>query len=609
MAKKDSKRCLGCMSLLETVTEECPRCGYSKKSENDAEYLRPGRTLSGGRYLVGKLARENGESAYYVGYDNNEKCTCWIREYFPTKLARRVRSKGLVTPLDGADAQYKSLLSDFIDLCNEVKRLGVTEKVVPILATFTENNTVYAIYEHLRLTSFDEYLSQNGGKLPLNKAINLLLPLFNMVATIHDHGHIHRGISPYTVYADENGSLFLWDFSIGAARTSGSELDAELYNGYSAPEQYSPSGWQGNWTDIYALAAMFYRTVSGFVPPKSTFVGEDRHMAPLSDLVIDMPQNISDAVEKAMLPSTEKRTQAVYKFTSELLEGDGEGTAVYDTSETKLAPVRSERAHQRDSGFKYTVLALAVTVLLLVGGLWYIMTKYFPNMVSETDEKASSYNLDDIIDNSVPSFESDSESNPESSSQSSDIDTPRFVGQMLSAIENDVYYKSSFVFEVEEEFNSEFPEGVVFKQTPPADTAIEPGSKVTLYVSKGTDEIAVMPNVIGLDYAEARDALQKLNVPVEKVERHATGAVAGSVVGTLPAPGTAISSKDVVTVYVMPGSSPSASASSTAPTSSKPSSESSSTSSKQSNAESSVSSKTSSSSKSSSSSKASSSSN
>lgn len=550
MAKRDSVRCLGCMSLLENDLEACPHCGYSKKSEYDMDFLRPGRTLAGGRYLVGKLVRKNGESAYYAGYDKQEDCVCWIREYFPSTLSRRVRSKGIVTPLEGTEAQYKALLSDFIDVCNEVKRLGVTENVIRILATFTENNTVYAVYEHISLISFDEYLSQNGGKLPLNRALDILLPFFNMVNTIHDHGHIHRGISPHTVYVDENGSLYLWDFSIAAARTANSELEAELFNGYSAPEQYAPNGWQGTWTDIYALAALLYRTVSGFVPPKSTFVGEDRHMAPLSDLVLDMPQGVSDAVAEAMLPAAEKRTSAVYKLTSALLGGDDSSTAVYDAAKVRPEPERREAVRERDSGgFKYAILALAVTVLLLVGGIWYVIDKYFPGMVNETDTKPPVHSLDEI------SGESDSEADDESTAQSGEIDVPRFVGQMLSAIENDSYYKENFEFKVEEEFNEDFPEGVVFKQTPPADAAIMPGSTVTLYVSKGVDEIATLPNIIGLDYDEAFAMLEDLKIPSEKVDRYATGAVAGSVVGTTPSPGTSIGSKDVVIIYVMPSQS------------------------------------------------------
>lgn len=550
-AKKGSARCLGCMTTLTGDQETCPRCGYSKKSEYDADFLRPGKTLADGRYIAGKLVRRNGESAYYVGYDKQENRACWIREYFPTKLSRRVRSKGIVTPLDGAEAQYKALLSDFMDVCNEVKRLGVTENVIRILATFNDNNTVYAVYDTMALVSFDEYLAKNGGKLPLNRALDLLLPLCNMVATIHDHGHIHRGISPHTVYVDKNDTLYLWDFSIAAARTAGSELEAELFNGYSAPEQYVPNGWQGTWTDIYALAALLYRSVSGFVPPKSTFVGDDRHMAPLSDLVLDMPQSVSDAVADAMLPTAEKRTSAVYKFTAALLESDSDSTAVYDAGKIKPEPERYEPVRERDSGgFKYAILALAITVLLLVGGLWYLMKTYFPDMVNEPDRRTSSSSQA----TSVPEVddEPDADADEDTPAQSGEIDTPRFVGQMLSAIQSDSYYQDNFDFKIEEEFNSDFPAGVVFRQMPPADAAIAAGSTVTLYVSKGVDEIATLPNIIGLDYEEALAVLRELEIPSNKVERRATGAVAGSVVGTSPPPGTKIGSSDIVTIYVMP---------------------------------------------------------
>ncbi len=536
------------MSPLES-SGSCPHCGYSKKQEINTEYLRAGTTLANARYLVGRLARKNGATAFYVGYDNASGSTCWICEYFPTRLASRNKKSGYVAPTEGNSAQYKALLSDFMDICNEIKRLGITEKVIPILATFGENNTIYAVYEHLNVVNLERYIVQNGGKLPLNKTLDMMLPFCNMVATIHDRGYIHRGISPHTVYVGDDDSLYLWDFSIGALRTANSELDAELFNGYSAPEQYAANGWQGTWSDVYAVGALFYRMLSGFVPPKSTTVGEERHLSPLIDLVVDLPQNVSDAVFDAMIISTEKRTPAIYNFTSKLMENDGTGTAIYDT----VKPIKSRREEaieerrEKDGGFKYAILALFVTVLVLVGSLWFVMNKYFPHMMNNEDKKPETHSLSE----SSADFE-------ESSSEFADANVPKFIGKLLTQVQSDVEYGEHYTFTVVEEYNSEFSAGVIFSQSPDEGTPMPNRGTIILHVSKGSEaDLVAMPNIIGLDFNEAAQILAQKEILLEKVERTAEGAVAGSVVGTVPAPGNKLNSKtEKATIYVMPGITP-----------------------------------------------------
>ena len=549
--------CMGCMSTLGEYIV-CPHCGYDNSAPYDKKYRRPGSVV-GGRYIVGRLIRKNGEGALYVGFDNSLQCRVWIREYFPHTLAERDPRTGDILPLNGYGAQYKALLSDFIDVCNEVKRLGVTEPVVPIENTVAEHCTVYAVYKDLGLSSLETWLTKRGGKLPVKEARELLLPLFNALSNIHARSDIHRGISPYTVYVDKGGNLYLWDFCMSATRTGGSELEAELFNGYSAPEQYASNGWQGTWTDVYGAAALFYRVVSGFVPPKSTLIGEARPLAPLIDLVMDLPKNISDAVNAAMNPSTEQRTQEIGAFVASLVHTELGSTAVYDSSiANEVKRVRREKkerkAENRRRGL-YIVVGMFCTVLLLVGAMYVIMTTYFPDIINPGTNVMSPGHSDnsDISAGSESEEETSSEPEPDNS-------IPSFVGLRAEEVQADAAYAGRFEFEIQEDYNDQYEKGVVYDQSPDAGVTVQDGRTVILRVSRGK-LIIKMPELVGLTRQEARDTLAfyaedgGIDLPYNEFERYVLDPEIdpGTVVSTTPRAGEEFDPTDTrIHIFYMP---------------------------------------------------------
>ena len=86
------------------------------------------------------------------------------------------------------------------------------------------------------------------------------------VALLHKAGLIHRGICPDNILLPIDGAARLTGYGTLALRTAGSELKSQLYPGYAAPEQYSAAEFSGRYTDVYALAAVTYRLVTGQVP-------------------------------------------------------------------------------------------------------------------------------------------------------------------------------------------------------------------------------------------------------------------------------------------------------------------------------------------------------
>lgn len=572
MAIGETGLCIGCMSPMEN-DGVCPLCGYDNTQPNPPHYLQPGTVLTG-RYAVGALESFNSEGATYIGYDGEGDHPVWIREYFPYAISVRDGHSALITPMPGLGAQYKALMSDLVDLCNAVKRLSVSDSVIPIEGMFSANNTLYSVYRKLDVISLEAYLSQVGGRIALKDAVYMFQPLCDTMSNMHARGDLHRGISPQTVYIDRNGKLFLWGFCQAATRTGGSELEAELFNGYSAPEQYASNGWQGPWTDVYALAALFYRTVSGVVPPKSTLVGTQRIVAPLEDLVDDIPKSISDAVSDAMSIAAGDRTQTMAGFSSQLILPDDmvntAVTAVYgvpsisrdsaqDRSRNRTQgdheDVPAKNRHEKDSesgvSVKYVLLALVFTVLLLVGVMWFITTNYFPDIFAGGSSSRSS----SVVE--VSSSEEEEEpSSEEASQEEADKTVPRFVGMQYEDVSSNQDYSSRFTFELKEEFSENYKAGEIFDQSPVEGTLMPNKGTVILTVSKGKRSVT-MPDLSGMDMEEAQEEMKKLEeendneivLSLNRIDRYDDKVDPDKIISTMPAAGEEFNPK-TTTIYV-----------------------------------------------------------
>lgn len=79
-------------------------------------------------------------------------------------------------------------------------------------------------------------------------------------------GLLHRGISPETVFITKTGSAKLSGYATLGLRTADSELKSQMFEGYAAPEQYRAAEFDGPYTDVYGLAAVFYRAMTARLP-------------------------------------------------------------------------------------------------------------------------------------------------------------------------------------------------------------------------------------------------------------------------------------------------------------------------------------------------------
>ena len=110
------------MNPLPDGTDKCPHCGYQEGTPYSLTYLQPGTVLKE-RYLIGKVIEKNNEGATYISYDQTEDKKVLIREFMPEQIAERNESNQYIRPKTGYERQFKTALSDFVELSRQLLAL------------------------------------------------------------------------------------------------------------------------------------------------------------------------------------------------------------------------------------------------------------------------------------------------------------------------------------------------------------------------------------------------------------------------------------------------------------------------------------------------------
>ena len=486
--------CMGCMREKNEGVAKCLKCGYVEGSPYLPSYLAP-KTILQDRYVVGKVISYNGSGATYIGFDTIMNCKVKIREYMPENLASREKGNPEIKVSTGSEIQYKSLKMDFMDLARGLVKLNSLSEVEHVNDMFEANNTVYVVYEYIEGMTLSEFLKKNGGYLSWEDTRQLFMPLLSCINAIHTSEILHRGISPDTIIVDRSGNLKLTSFDIAPARTARSELVAQLFAGYAAPEQYTSSAWQGTYTDVYALAATIYRTITGTMPIEAISRVSNDNLVAANALNPSIPQNVSNALISAMALSPEKRTETVGGLISNISEimdfGDSEPvTAVNPEVENEVAPKKKMKDSTR-----YALIAVSITVPILAILFFVLMLVLFP---SENNKGNNSSGTSSII------FSSDTESEFASSDIRYLYSVPNFVSRNIDSVTNDEDYTEKYKFTVEYDFDENYADGIIFKQSVEAGTPVEKkGTEIVLTVSRGS-KYRELPDLVGknIDYAK-----------------------------------------------------------------------------------------------------------
>jgi len=173
----------------------------------------------------------------------------------------------------------------------------------------------YLVMDFIEGKDLNEMLKE-GGPLEINNVLMWAERLSNAVAYLHKQNPpiVHRDIKPANIKVTPEGQVFLVDF--GIAKSSGAAQEtasgASGYTpGFAPPEQYG-QGRTGPFSDQYALAATIYTLLTGIKPVDSIerLMGKAT-LIPLKELNRQVPDNVNDAIQKALSMQPRDRFDSV----------------------------------------------------------------------------------------------------------------------------------------------------------------------------------------------------------------------------------------------------------------------------------------------------------
>jgi serine/threonine protein kinase len=312
------KFCVHCMRAV-AKSGTCPHCGCDPKHYKPHPlYLKP-YTLLQNQYVLGKSIGQGGFGITYIGVDLWLQKRVAIKEYMPSALATRDFIAATVLPIKQQEAAFNRGLMSFLHEARNLAKF-LHPNIVQVHNFFEENHTGYMVMDYLAGQNLLELLMQSGGKLDLQRSLDIMLPILDALSAVHKQHIYHRDISPQNIFILTDNTPILIDF--GAARhivgENSRSLDLVLKHGYSPIEQYSGKGKIGAWTDIYACGALMYVMLSGILPPAATDRFHEDTLKSLTELA-DVPAHIANAINKTLNIKPEQRFQSIAAFKAALL--------------------------------------------------------------------------------------------------------------------------------------------------------------------------------------------------------------------------------------------------------------------------------------------------
>lgn len=344
------KYCMGCMQQL-SWDGRCRFCDFKRDDYKQEEYHLPlYSTLKNGEYLIGRVLGEGGFGITYIGLDTTLLQRVAIKEFYPKHLGKRREQYGscaVTVRQENQKDTFEQGMDSFLREGRTLAKFSRLDAVAGVKTFFRENGTAYLVMEYIDGMSVKEYVQTFGAMKP-EAVLSMIRPIIRDLQHIHEEHIFHRDVSADNLIIDANGKLTLIDF--GSARqilSKEERTNTILYKpGYSALEQYSASGKQGAWTDVYGLCASVYYMLTGIVPESAMERIAGDQVQSLCDMEsITLAANIKETLWRGMAVEQKDRCQSM----SELYQ------ALYDKPISDALPMGIPKSTFLQRNISYSV--------------------------------------------------------------------------------------------------------------------------------------------------------------------------------------------------------------------------------------------------------------
>jgi len=184
------------------------------------------------------------------------------------------------------------------------------------------------IMDFVQGTNLQDLLKSQKGPLPFETACLIASQALDGLHYAHQKKVFHRDIKPENITLTTEGVAKIMDFGIASLSSTESQQTSlfMISPAYTAPERFDAAKTDlvDHRADIYALGLVFYEIFTGKHPfptdkPMEMIMAHLNEVPAPPDEIVDLPQEISDAIFKALEKDPDDRFEDFAAFKMEML--------------------------------------------------------------------------------------------------------------------------------------------------------------------------------------------------------------------------------------------------------------------------------------------------